>query len=367
MTLKTLLRQLRDSCKILRTIEQSLIKYEHQERARLQREMHPKPKSIFPETFHVDPGRVALESVVSDLAIATNLVSQYQAVLCGEPLSFHGIDAYTSAMDEDPNGPINAFFGCGGELHCDQGQPCDYCRKHHKNCVYDAGQDARRPAVRKRRNEDLQYRSRALDTILDTLKTAPPAQAHRVLELIRQDQPLDHIISSISLLQTASARGRTGSNHTRDRLAIDVLCDAPPIQVPASPWTSITSGSDTASHLMSAYFNWCHFYYYFFDEQLFLEGMRQADLNSPYCSPLMVNACLGIGCLFTDDPCAFSDAADPSTRGQHFFNEAHRLWTETAACATLANVSGLLLLIMLFDNPTGFSMERADANAGPHC
>ena len=95
MTLKTLLRQLRDSCKILRTIEQSLIKYEHQERARLQREMHPKPKSIFPETFHVDPGRVALESVVSDLAIATNLVSQYQAVLCGEPLSFHGIDAYS--------------------------------------------------------------------------------------------------------------------------------------------------------------------------------------------------------------------------------------------------------------------------------
>jgi hypothetical protein len=62
-------------------------------------------------------------------------------------------------------------------------------------------------------------------------------------------------------------------------------------------WTQVTKDSHAVSHLMSAYMNWCHRFYYFFDEDLFLDAMGKGEIDSPYCSPLLVNACLGIGCV----------------------------------------------------------------------
>lgn len=44
-----------------------------------------------------------------------------------------------------------------------------------------------------------------------------------------------------------------------------------------------------------------------------------------FCSPLLVNAILAIGARFTSLPEAFKDQNDPSSAGQHFFEEAQRL------------------------------------------
>lgn len=80
-------------------------------------------------------------------------------------------------------------------------------------------------------------------------------------------------------------------------LTINELVDKPAFSVPAAPWTKITHNDWVVSHLVSAYLNWYHFYYHNFDEVLFLEAMVSGDLESSYCSPLLVNAVLAMGCV----------------------------------------------------------------------
>lgn len=44
-----------------------------------------------------------------------------------------------------------------------------------------------------------------------------------------------------------------------------------------------------------------------------------------YCTPLLFNAMLALGCHFTAHPLARQDKNDPDTVGDHFFNECKRL------------------------------------------
>lgn len=65
-----------------------------------------------------------------------------------------------------------------------------------------------------------------------------------------------------------------------------------------------------------------------------------------YCTPLLLNAMLALGCHFTAHPLARKDKADPDTAGDHFFNECKRLILENDEHVTprLTTVQALALM-----------------------
>lgn len=117
-------------------------------------------------------------------------------------------------------------------------------------------------------------------------------------------------------------------------------------------WTSVTSDQRLISHLLNMYFTWHYPYFTTLSRSLFL---RDFTLGKPpdhrgssrdYCSSLLVNAILAVGCHFTSDPGARAQRNDPSTVGDHFFKEAKRLILENDEHekAKLTTVQALALM-----------------------
>lgn len=88
-------------------------------------------------------------------------------------------------------------------------------------------------------------------------------------------------------------------------------------------WTSVTSDVEFINHLLDLYFTWSHPFYLLFSEELFYQGLKDRKLK--HCTPLLVNAILALGCLYSNRPEAKRDPNDPSSRGAHFFAEAKQL------------------------------------------
>src|SRR5690606_38496201 len=65
-----------------------------------------------------------------------------------------------------------------------------------------------------------------------------------------------------------------------------------------------------------------------------------------YCSPLLVNAMLALGCHFTTRPGSRADSLDPDSTGDHFFREAKRILMEQDEheIARLTTVQALALM-----------------------
>ncbi|EXJ68033.1 uncharacterized protein A1O5_08648 [Cladophialophora psammophila CBS 110553] len=264
-----------------------------------------------------------------------------------------------SAPNPQRSAKKNATIACQAckisKRKCDQHQPCSNCQASNKTCIYDPSQDGRRKESRKRRLNELELRSHALDRILISLKHSSSPEARQLLELIKQDAPLEEIIlfldthpgpAANETRAALSASPPPEGDGIRRMLAISELTDNPTFRVPAAPWTTVTKDDLLVSHLVSAYINWYHFYYHNFDEKLFLAAMAKGNLDSSYCSPFLVNAVLGMGCFFSDHPLAFATPGEVGSRGLHFYNEAHRLWTLEAAKPTLTNIQGFTIMIM---------------------
>ncbi|ATY58887.1 pathway-specific nitrogen regulator [Cordyceps militaris] len=90
-------------------------------------------------------------------------------------------------------------------------------------------------------------------------------------------------------------------------------------------WTTVTSSMELVAHLLGLYFCWEHPTFASLSKEQFLRDFCQG--RPRYCSPLLVNALLSLGCRFSRFP--GSEAARPDEPccppGQHFFNEALRL------------------------------------------
>jgi hypothetical protein len=241
----------------------------------------------------------------------------------------------------------------------------------NKNCHYDPTQDGRRKQGRKRRLDELEMRSQALDKLLTSIRNSSSSDSRQLLQLIKGNASLDEILEFLDshpgkLADEARATlSPQPENHQpRRMLTLTELTDDPTIKVSASPWTTVTDDDAFVSHLLSAYLSWYHWYYYNFDERLFLDALTTGNRDSPYCSPFLVNAVLGMGCvsrshlllclvhsltrrqMFSDHPDALQTPGDPSSRGMHFYEEAHRLWTAEAAKPSLTNVQGFTIMIM---------------------
>lgn len=103
---------------------------------------------------------------------------------------------------------------------------------------------------------------------------------------------------------------------------------------PILSWTRVTSDPELVVHLLNMYFTWHYTFFTTLSKSLFYRdfelGRPPIDSNkrTQYCSPILVNAMLALGCHFTAHTGARDVADDSATAGDHFFREAKRLLME---------------------------------------
>lgn len=121
---------------------------------------------------------------------------------------------------------------------------------------------------------------------------------------------------------------------------------------PATTWTRVTSDATLIRHLLNYYFCW-HFEFFTIlpraaFERDFGRGFQEVSNSrqTQYCSPILVNAMLALGCHFTSCPGARAHPDDSSTAGDHFFQEAKRLIydEDLLAAPRLSTVQALALM-----------------------
>lgn len=110
-------------------------------------------------------------------------------------------------------------------------------------------------------------------------------------------------------------------------------------------WTAVTSNKDLILHFLNMYFCWHYPYFTTLSKELFYKDFLTGT-SSQYCSAILVNAMLALGCHFSSKPAARSDPDDSSTTGEHYFSEAKRLLYENEefANAKLCTVQALALM-----------------------
>ncbi|KAF8855494.1 hypothetical protein BDZ45DRAFT_804928 [Acephala macrosclerotiorum] len=258
---------------------------------------------------------------------------------------------------------------------CDGGKPaCTACLEvYSSECHYDLDADHRRKGALKRDISHLAEKINTIGSVLDAIRTGSEADADDIVQLIRTNPTESHE-------KLAEMVRKMVENRTSDRPSVEppsslegqLLMDFHgkasmdktglsthyghtshlALQGPeeeramsaeqVGAWTNVTSDTELINHLFEAYFSWSHPIYLLFSEELFYHGMR--DNKPKYCTPLLVNAILAIGCHWSDRIEARADPKDPSTSGDHFFAEAKRLLAENDNTTSLTIVQALGLM-----------------------
>ena len=73
----------------------------------------------------------------------------------------------------------------------------------------------------------------------------------------------------------------------------------PLFRLPAQPWTTVTTDDQLVSYLVSLFLTWDHMYMSLLDRDRFVEAMARGELDTLYCSPMLVNAILAYSCVGT--------------------------------------------------------------------
>ena len=248
--------------------------------------------------------------------------------------------------------------------------------------MYDPNSDHRRKGVYKKDIYDLKTRNSTLQTLIQAILNYPEEDVVDLVRQIRTCESLDEMAENIvarekgELVETpdtisplpdgldsvspfeAQLSNRMGSLQLDDGSvryiggtsslvfldqedpAMDPTANpttavpsATPEVHPVTSWTEANTDAEFIYHLVNMYFTWHYPYFATLSKELFLRDFRlgkQSDArlsksNHTYCSSLLVNAILALGCHFSASPAARLDPDDPTTVGDHFFNEAKRL------------------------------------------
>lgn len=110
-------------------------------------------------------------------------------------------------------------------------------------------------------------------------------------------------------------------------------------------WTNVTHDRELILHFLNMYFCWHYPYFTTLSKELFYRDFLTGT-PSHYCSAILVNAMLALGCHFSSKPQARAKPENPSTIGDHFFAEAKRLLytDEELVNAKLCTVQALALM-----------------------
>ena len=98
---------------------------------------------------------------------------------------------------------------------------------------------------------------------------------------------------------------------------------SPDRRVPTSTWTEITADPGLVQHLLALYFCWEYPTFASLSKEHFLKDF--ADNRPRFCSSILVNALLALGCRFSSQPHTRANPNDPYSSGDHFFKECQRL------------------------------------------
>lgn len=110
-------------------------------------------------------------------------------------------------------------------------------------------------------------------------------------------------------------------------------------------WTKVTDDEQLINHLMTMYFTWHYPFFTTMSKDLFYRDYIRG-ISSQYCSSLLVNVMLALGCHFSAWEGARTDPQNSATAGDHFFKEAKKLVLENDehVIAKLCTVQALALM-----------------------
>jgi hypothetical protein len=97
----------------------------------------------------------------------------------------------------------------------------------------------------------------------------------------------------------------------------------PKVQTGLNIWTTVTSDVCLIQHLLALYFCWEYPVTATLSKDQFLKDFREG--RPRYCSSILVNALLALGCRFSSKPFTCAVPNVMSTSGDHFFEECQRL------------------------------------------
>ncbi|KAF1939034.1 hypothetical protein EJ02DRAFT_266663 [Clathrospora elynae] len=285
---------------------------------------------------------------------------------------------------------------------CDGTTPaCSACAAvYNTPCIYDPNSDHRRKGVYKKDIDNLKTRNSTLQTLVQAILNYPEDEVADLVQQIRTCESLDAVADAILAkengeeeddeqlspvetpamaqdkgtiesqlsskmgelrLEDGSTRYIGGTSHLIYLGKGNEAAESPDpypedqyqeMQDPFCSWTTVTSDPELVQHLISMYFCWHYSFFTTLSKNLFLHEFR---LGKPppgsgrriqYCSPLLVNAMLALGCHFTAWPAARAIRDDSATAGDHFFKEAKRLimQDDLHEVPALATVQALALM-----------------------
>jgi hypothetical protein len=104
-------------------------------------------------------------------------------------------------------------------------------------------------------------------------------------------------------------------------------------------WTAITNNINLILHLLALYFCWEYPVFAPLSKKHFLQDFR--DGRHRYCSSLLVNALLALGCRFSTNLITRTNSEDPQSAGDHFFKESQRLLHQETDHHSLTTIQAL--------------------------
>jgi hypothetical protein len=239
-------------------------------------------------------------------------------------------------------------------------------------CYYDPDEDFRRKGALRKQIAEQENDLRVYETIMESIRNGSEDDAEAILQFLRdkkEQQENSEVLDQI--VQMLNAEGPALSSTLPPRCEAD-MSDFKPSQVKSSQsrhygltsnfilqesegdlpssvsaglaheWTTVTSDGELIEHLLALYFAWSHPFYLLFSQELFYHRMHFN--RDRYCTTLLMNAILAVGCCYSDRPEARKDPNDLDTVGDHFFAEAQQLLDETQNQPSLTVVQALGLM-----------------------
>lgn len=115
--------------------------------------------------------------------------------------------------------------------------------------------------------------------------------------------------------------------------------ETPEMKQPATTWTNITTDIVLVQHLLALYFCWEYPTFASLSKEHFLKDFQHGTFR--YCSPMLVNALLALGCRFSTKASTRAYPNDPYSSGDHFFKECQRLLYQEEDHHSLTTIQAL--------------------------
>ncbi len=115
--------------------------------------------------------------------------------------------------------------------------------------------------------------------------------------------------------------------------------EMPEMKPPVGTWTNLTADMYFVQHLLALYFCWEYPAFASLSREHFMKDFH--DIRQRYCSSILVNAILALGCRFSTQPNTRATPDDPYTSGDHFFKECRRLFYQEENHHSLTTIQAL--------------------------